>query len=84
LTTGLLWLAFAALALALAGSGLAAYGTRARARTKEALMQTREAGRITPPREATSPTRDELRELEALPPPVQRYFRAAACKARRW
>jgi hypothetical protein len=58
--------------LALAGVGLAAFGTMRWAAATEALRAQLDAQRIAP-----QPARFDLRELDGLPPPVQRYFRVA-------
>lgn len=66
------WL-FAALgALVLAGIALTALGTRRWRAASRTLAWRLEAGRLTP----RPPTHYDARELEGLPAPVQRYFRA--------
>ncbi|OYV01952.1 MAG: hypothetical protein CFE45_02580 [Burkholderiales bacterium PBB5] len=79
--TWLLWLGWLLCLLAGAAVGLSAYGGRRWAKAAQALHVKLEAGRLDglqngPPRGATLPTRYDARELEGLPAPVQRYFRA--------
>jgi hypothetical protein len=58
--------------------GLTAFGERLWAGEVTALQAKLEAGRLDGKPDATSlPTRYDARELEGLPAPVQRYFRAA-------
>lgn len=58
--------------LAAAALGLSAYGARRWAQSMQVLIRQIEAEKVRPP----CPTRYNIRELEGLPPPVQRYFRA--------
>ena len=75
--TGLLWIGLAFCVLAVAGVGLCAFGARRWADATQALQTSLEAGRIKAKRGGPSPpTRYDARELEGLPAPVQRYFRA--------
>jgi hypothetical protein len=75
--TGLLWLAGVLGLLALAVLGLAVLGQRRWAARTQALQQQLEGGRIDARRDThPPPTRYTARELEGLPVPVQRYFRA--------
>ena len=75
--TWLLWIGLMLCALALAAIGLYAYGERRWAGAARALQGKLEAGRIDGQQNgATPPTRYSARELEGLPAPVQRYFRA--------
>lgn len=63
--------------LVLAAVGLSAHGARRWAVATQALQDRLEAGRIDDQRKADGPpTRYDPRELEGLPAPVQRYFRA--------
>jgi len=74
--TGLLWLGVALCLLAAAAAGLSAHGAKRWADTTRTLARKLEAARLDdklrPP-----PARFDPRELEGLPAPVQRYFRAA-------
>ena len=75
--TWLLWIGLMLCALALAAIGLSAYGERRWAGAARALQGKLEAGRIDGQQNgATPPTHYSARELEGLPAPVQRYFRA--------
>ena len=75
--TWLLWLGMCLVVLAFAAVGLTAFGERRWAREVAALQASLEAGRLDGQPSATSlPTRYDARELEGLPAPVQRYFRA--------
>lgn len=75
--TWLLWLGVCLAVLSFAVVGLTAFGRRRWAGEVNALGASLEAGRIDGKRGATSPpTRYDERELEGLPAPVQRYFRA--------
>jgi hypothetical protein len=72
-----LWLGLFLCLLALAVIGLSVYGKRRWAGAVHQLSATLEAGRIDGKRDGKSPpTRYDVRELEGLPAPVQRYFRA--------
>ena len=79
------WFALILCTLVLAAVGLSAFGERRWAGAMQALCGKLEAGRIagsasgdrkTDGKAAEPPTRYDARELEALPAPVQRYFRA--------
>jgi hypothetical protein len=72
-----LWLSLILCILALAVVGLSAYGKRRWAGAVQQLSATLEAGRIDGQRDGESPpTRYDVRELEGLPAPVQRFFNA--------
>jgi hypothetical protein len=75
--TWLLWLGAVLGLLAVAALGLSAYGTRLWANTTRELTGRLEAARIDERACSPHPARYESRELEGLPAPVQRYFRAA-------
>jgi hypothetical protein len=66
------WLALAFVSLATAAIGIAAYGRSRWTASTQALIGELEATRQPPPA-----ARYDARELEGLPAPVQRYFRAA-------
>jgi hypothetical protein len=73
--TLLLWLGLIACLLAAAAAGLTALGSRRWTDRMGALalgLETQINGTVKPPR----PTHYDARELEGLPAPVQRYFRA--------
>lgn len=75
--TWLLWLGLVLCLLAFTVVGLAAYGARRWAAATHALERSLNAGRIDDKRNGRSPpTRYDAQELEGLPAPVQRYFRA--------
>jgi hypothetical protein len=75
--TWLGWAALGSCALALAAFGLTAYGEHRWAATMLALHGSLEAARtVGQPVGTQPPTRYDARELEGLPAPVQRYFRA--------
>ena len=75
--TWLLWLALSLCMLAVAVAGLSAFGQRRWASATQALQGELEACRIDGTLNAAGPpTRYDARELEGLPAPVQRYFRA--------
>jgi hypothetical protein len=79
--TWLLWFGVTLCMLAIAALGLSAYGDRRWAGATRALQGKLEAGRMDGQQHdqqngATPPTRYDARELEGLPAPVQRYFRA--------
>jgi hypothetical protein len=75
--TWLLWLGLMLSMLAAAPVGLSAYGERRWAGATQALQRSLEAGRIDDQCDQKSPpTRYDVRELEGLPAPVQRYLRA--------
>jgi hypothetical protein len=75
--TWLPWLGLALCVLAAAAIGLSAFGGRRWAGAMQALQDSLEAGRIDGRSDGTTPpTRYDARELEGLPAPVERYFRA--------
>ena len=75
--TGMQWLALGAVGLTLAAIGLTAWGRHRWAGEMMALQGRLERGRIDGSTVASMrPTRYDERELEGLPAPVQRYFRA--------
>lgn len=75
--TWLLCLGVCLAVLALAAVGLTAFGERRWAGGMKALHAQLEAGRLDgKPGASPLPTRYDMRELEGLPAPVQRYFRA--------
>ena len=75
--TGLLWLGLCIAALGVAVIGLTALGERRWAREVTALQAGLERGRLDgKPGPGSLPTHYDARELEGLPAPVQRYFRA--------
>ena len=75
--TWLLWLGVCLVALASTAVGLVAFGESRWTGEVMALQASLEVGRLDGKPGATSlPTRYDVRELEGLPAPVQRYFRA--------
>jgi hypothetical protein len=75
--TWLIWLVLTLCLLAVAAVGLSAFGARRWGDASQLLWGSLEAGRIDGKRgEKSPPTRYDARELESLPAPVQRYFRA--------
>ena len=75
--TGLLWLVLSLVVVGLAAVGLTFFGGRQWAAEVAALQAGLEQGRRDGrPGPGTPPTRYDARELEGLPAPVQRYFRA--------
>jgi hypothetical protein len=78
---GLGWMVWAlvlAVALAVLGLGLKAFGERRWERAMQALRDKLEAGRTDGQRAGPAPPAHyDEREIEGLPAPVQRYFRAA-------
>jgi Family of unknown function (DUF6920) len=75
--TWLLWLGLVLCVLAVAAVGLSAYGSRRWAGATRTLVRSLEAGRVAARQDGQAPpTRYDARELEGLPAPVQRYFRA--------
>lgn len=75
--TGWLWLLVGAILLASVAVGLTVIGDRRWSVSVKALAARLEAGRLDGQTGAGSlPTRYDARELEGLPAPVQRYFRA--------
>ena len=75
--TPLLWLGLISCLVAIVAGGLPAYGSKRWAARMKALARKLAAGRIEPTRASESPARFNSREIEGLPVPVQRYFRAA-------
>jgi hypothetical protein len=69
--TVIVWSALALGVLAVAGMGLSAYGRSRWAVATQALLGQLEAARL-----PATASRYGVRELESLPAPVQRYFRA--------
>ena len=74
--TWLLWLGLVLCLLAVAAVGLSAYGSNRWTDATRTLTRRLEAARIDEKVRPPSPARFDLRELEGLPAPVQRYFRA--------
>lgn len=74
--TWLLWLGLVLCLFAGTAVGLSAYGSKRWADTIRALNRRLEAARIGENALPPSPVRYDARELEGLPAPVQRYFRA--------
>jgi hypothetical protein len=74
--TWLPWLALVLCLLAMAVVALSAYGSKRWADTTRQLTVRLDAARIDEKARSPSPTRFDARELEGLPAPVQRYFRA--------
>lgn len=74
--TWLLWSGLAVCLLAAAGVGISAYGSRHWADATRALTQELEAARLAAKVHPPRATRYDSRELDGLPAPVQRYFRA--------
>ncbi|MBL0151128.1 MAG: hypothetical protein IPP87_21680 [Ideonella sp.] len=75
--TWLQWLGVCLVVLAFAAVGLTAFGEHRWAGEMTALQASLEAGRLDgKPGASPLPTRYDARELEGLPAPVQRYFRA--------
>ena len=75
--TWLPWLGLALCLLAVAAVGLSAYGAKRWTDTTRTLTRRLEAGRMDEKVGPPSPARFDPRELDGLPAPVQRYFRAA-------
>jgi hypothetical protein len=73
--TWLLWLGLALCSLAVAAFGLWTYGSKRWAASIRALTRRLETARIVDKVPPAHPLRFDLRELEGLPAPVQRYFR---------
>jgi hypothetical protein len=71
----LIWLAFIAVVLVIAVTSLRAIGEERWARTIQSMTDNLEAGRLAPA--GAAPTHYDASEINALPLPVQRYFRAA-------
>jgi hypothetical protein len=72
----LIWLALGLFSLALAFIALSAIGARRWADAMQTLTRGLDAARIDANAQPASPTHYDARELEGLPAPVQRYFRA--------
>jgi hypothetical protein len=73
-----IWLVLMVAALALAGVALTAFGSMRWAASMQLLTADLEAGRVPSASAcAAGPTHYDISELEGLPAPVQRYFRAA-------
>ena len=75
--TWLLGLGLLLCLLVVAATGLVVYGAKRWADSTQALTRTLDAARIDDRALPRSPPRYDSRELEGLPAPVQRYFRAA-------
>ena len=75
--TWALALAMTLCTVALAVAGVSVYGSRRWTSAMRALRAELDAGRSDGSRDGHSPTRYDVRELDGLPAPVQRYFRAA-------
>jgi hypothetical protein len=74
--TWLLWIGLVLGLLAVAAVGLSAYGAKRWTESMRMLTGRLEAGRIDEKVRPPSPARFDSRELDGLPAPVQRYFRA--------
>jgi hypothetical protein len=74
--TWLLWLGLVLCLPAVAAVGLSAYGSNRWTDATRTLTRRLEAARIDEKVRPPSPARFDSRELEGLPAPVQRYFRA--------
>ena len=74
--TSLLSLALIPCLLVVAAVGISAYGARRWTDTIRTLTRRLEAARIVEKRRPVSQARFDSRELEGLPAPVKRYFRA--------
>ena len=74
--TWLLWLGLVMLVLVVGVIGLSMYGARQWADLIRTQTSQLEAARIDAKGRLPSPARYDVRELEGLPAPVQRYFRA--------
>jgi hypothetical protein len=75
--TWMLWLGLLLCLLVATAVGLSAYGAKLWADSMRTLTGRLEAARIEDKVRPPSPARFDSRELEGLPAPVQRYFRAA-------
>ena len=73
--TWLTWLALVAAVVVIAAVGLTAIGSARWTDTTQSLTARLEAGRVSPA--SPTPVRFNVRELEGLPAPVQRYFGVA-------
>ena len=74
--TSLLWIGLVVCVLAVAAVGLTAFGSKRWAERMVALTRGLEAARNLGPVKPLYPTHYDAHELEGLPAPVQRYFRA--------
>ena len=74
--TWLLWLGPVLCLVVITAVGLSAYGSKRWTDSIRALIRSLEAARIDEQARSASPARFDSRELEGLPAPVQRYFRA--------
>ena len=74
--TWLLWVGLALCMLAVAAVGFSAYGAKRWAGSTLMLTRALDAARVDARVDPPRPTRYDSRELEGLPAPVQRYFRA--------
>lgn len=74
--TSLLWIALISCLLAIAAASLSLYGSRRWANSTRRLAQRLEAARVDAKARQKHKTRFDSRELDGLPVPVQRYFRA--------
>jgi hypothetical protein len=70
-----LWLVLALCVLLAAVAGLSFYGAAKWADSTRALTRQLEAARTAPGAPSQAPTHFDVRELDGLPAPVQRYFR---------
>jgi hypothetical protein len=76
--TWFFWFVLVAAVPAIAAVGLTAFGSMRWAAAMQSLTARLEAGRVpASAASAAAPARYDAREIEGLPPPVQRYFRAA-------
>lgn len=73
----LFWLALLLFLLVVALMGLSAYGTKRWSDRTRSLTNRLDAARVDNKAPSPPPTHYDARELEGLPAPVQRYFRAA-------
>ena len=74
--TWLPWLGLVLCVLVVAAVGVSAYGSKRWADTTRTLTRRLESARLDEKDRAPAPARFDSRELEGLPAPVQRYFRA--------
>jgi hypothetical protein len=72
----LAWLGLLLILLAVAAAGVFAYGSKRWTDAMRALTRRLEATRLDDKARSVSPARFDSRDLEDLPAPVQRYFRA--------
>jgi hypothetical protein len=79
--TWLVWVGLVLCVLAVAAVGLSAYGSKRWTESMRTLTSRLDAGRVDEgTRPPSPPATFDSRELEGLPAPVQRYFRAALKK----